>query len=203
MRHCLGLATACLLASLGAAGPAEAQRAKAVAGERHPLRLETADGTIVDPFDVPASTRAVVFLFTSVECPISNRYAPEVARLHDELAGRGVSFWLVYPNPAESPAQVREHLAAYRYPVHALRDPRHELVKLAGATITPEAAVYDAQRRLAYRGRIDDRYVAIGVERPAATRRDLYEALKATLEGRPVAQPRLQAVGCYIADFVP
>jgi hypothetical protein len=75
------------------------------------------------------------------------------------------------------------------------------LVKHAGISITPEAAVYAPDGRLWYRGRIDDRYVSLGVERPAATRRDLFEALTETLAGTPVRQPRTQAVGCYVADF--
>jgi hypothetical protein len=165
------------------------------------LRLETSDGQVVDPFAFQGQSRAVAFVFTSVECPISNRYAPEIKRLHDRFAAAGVDFWLVYPNAAEAPAKIRQHMKEYGYPMRALRDPRHALVKLAGATITPEAAVYDRERRLAYRGRIDDRYVSIGVERPAATRHDLENAIGATLAGTPVKESRLQAVGCYIADF--
>jgi peroxiredoxin len=165
------------------------------------LHLETSDGQVVDPFAAGPSARAVVFVFTSVECPISNRYAPEIRRLHDRFTGEGASFWLVYPNAAETPDRIRQHMKEYGYPMRALRDPKHRLVKLAGATITPEAAVYGPQRRLAYRGRIDDRYVAIGLERPAATRHDLQDAVAATLAGQPVKESRLQAVGCYIADF--
>jgi hypothetical protein len=87
--------------------------------------------------------------------------------------------------------------------VHVLRDPRHALVKLATVTVTPEAAVYDRQRVLVYRGRIDDRYVSLGVERPAATQHDLQDALSATLGGQRVRQPTAPAVGCFISDFVP
>ena len=112
-----------------------------------------------------------------------------------------MSFRLVYPNPAESAAAIRDHLKAYGYPVEGLRDPRHLLVKQAEISITPEAAVYARDGRLMYRGRIDDRYVSLGVERPAPTRRDLFEALTDTLAGQPVREPRTQAVGCYVSDF--
>ena len=70
---------------------------------------------------------------------VTKKMAPVVKRLYDGFSSQGVAFWLVYPNPADSPAAIREHLKAFSYPVHALRDPRHELVKLAGATVTPEA----------------------------------------------------------------
>ncbi len=193
MRPRLPFAALALILAIAAAVPHQ------LIAQRPTLRLETADGHLVDPFETPA--RAVVFVFTSVECPISNRYAPEIKRVHDRFAADGAGFWLVYPNAAEAPATIRQHMKEYGYPMRALRDPKHALVKLAGATITPEAAVYDARRRLSYRGRIDDRYVAIGLERPAATRHDLQDALIATLAGTPVKESRLQAVGCYIADF--
>ena len=165
------------------------------------IRLPDLDDRAVDPFKAPAGTKALAFIFVSVECPISNRYAPDVRRLHEKFAAQGVEFSLVYPNPMEPVAAIRRHLKDYSYPMRALRDPRQELAKIAGATITPEAAVFDARGRVLYRGRIDDRYVSLGVERPVATRRDLDEALTDIVAGRTPREATTQAVGCYIADF--
>jgi hypothetical protein len=166
------------------------------------VRVRDLDDNLVDPFASPQGTRASVFVFVSVDCPISNRYAPEVRRLHEKFAAQGVSFTLVYPNPVEAVAAIRRHLKDYSYPMGALRDPKHALVKAAGATITPEAAVFGPDGRLLYHGRIDDRYVSLGVERPVATRHDLDEVLSDVLAGRAPRQTTAQAVGCYIADFV-
>jgi hypothetical protein len=165
------------------------------------LRLPDLDNQLVDPFQTAADTKAIVFLFISVDCPVSNRYAPEIRRLSEKFGARGVVFRLVYPNPAESPEAIRGHLKDYRYPASAMRDPRQQLAKFAKATITPEAALFDKQGRRLYLGRIDDRYVNLGLERPAPTRHDLEEALDATLAGTPVQEPIAPAVGCYIADF--
>jgi hypothetical protein len=164
------------------------------------LRLPDLDNRLVDPFAAPPGT-AIAFLFVSVECPISNRYAPEIRRLHDAFTPRGVSFRIVYPNPAESPGTIRRHMKEYDLPGMALRDPRQELAKFAGATITPEAAVYGKDGKRLYLGRIDDRYVSLGVQRPAATRHDLDAALADTVAGRRVRQAAAPAVGCFIADF--
>jgi hypothetical protein len=172
-------------------------------GSAAQLRLPDLDNRPIDPFQVPPGTTAIAFLFVSVECPISNRYAPEVKRVYDEFTSRGVRFWLVYPNPADSPATIRQHIESYGYPAPAVRDPGHALVKLARATVTPEAAVFDARGRLVYHGRIDDRYVELGVERPSPTTRDLADALRATLAGKPFTPSSRRAVGCFIADFVP
>lgn len=166
------------------------------------LRLQSLSGETVDPFAAPSSTKAIAFVFVSVDCPISNRYAPALERLRDRFASQGVSLRLVYPNAAERVEAIRQHLSAYGHRAPALRDPGHELVKLARATVTPEAVVYDRSRRLVYRGRIDDRYVSVGVERPQPTRHDLADALAAFLEGQPVQQAAAPAVGCFIADLV-
>lgn len=175
----------------------------AAAADAPRVVLKDPDGRVVDPFLAAENSAAIVFLFASIDCPVSNRYAPEVQRLHTAFTQKNVAFWMVYPNPNESPEAVREHLKAFSYPVHALLDPRHDLVKLAKATITPEAAVYGKARTLEYHGRIDNRFVSLGVERPAATTRDLFDALTSVVGGGAPKVATAPAVGCFIADFVP
>ena len=142
-----------------------------------------------------------VLVFISTDCPISNRYAPEITRLHAEFATKGVRFRLVYPNPLDDEAAIDKHIAAYGYPHVAVRDRAHELVKKTGATITPEAVVLDGREQVVYRGRIDDRFVELGRERTSPTTRDLRNAITAALAGRRVSPSRTQAVGCFIADM--
>jgi hypothetical protein len=74
-------------------------------------------------------------------------------------------------------------------------------VAATGVTTTPEVAVVTADGRIAYRGRIDDRYPRIGVDRQAPTRRDLRAALAAVLADQPVPTPRTTAVGCAIPEL--
>ena len=167
------------------------------------VRLPDLDNTLVDPFQRGAGVSGTVFLFASVDCPISNRYAPEIKRLHEAFTGKGVRFWMVYPNPRETASAIGTHLKDFGYPIPALRDPAHELARLTKATVTPEAAVYDRRGALVYHGRIDDRYVSLGVERAAPTRHDLQDALTAVVAGKAVPAATQPAVGCFIADFVP
>jgi AhpC/TSA family len=169
---------------------------------RPAVTLLDLDNRPIDPFRAAEDSRAIVFLFTSIDCPVSNRYAPAVSRLHDAFVPQGVSFWLVYPNPAETPRNIREHVRAFNYPAHVLRDPRHDLVRLAHVSVTPEAAVYNQIGALVYHGRIDNRYVSLGVERPAATEHDLEDVLRAVAAGKPSPKSTAPAVGCFIADFV-
>lgn len=164
-----------------------------------PLLLPDLDGRRVDPLSGDA--KATVFLFVRSDCPISNRYAPEVGRLHERFSRRDVEFWLVYPDPDETTEAIRRHMEEYGYRFGALRDPGHELVRRTGAKVTPEAVVFDGSGALVYRGRIDDRYVAFGKARAAATSHDLEDALQAVLDGGTVRNPTTKAVGCFIADL--
>jgi hypothetical protein len=164
------------------------------------MKVMNLDGKSVNPFGSPLG-KAVVFIFTSVDCPVSNSYMPEYRRLADEFTPKGVVFRLVFPNRDESAGDIRKHLEAYRCTIPALRDPSHELVKVAEAHFTPEAAVFAAGRGLVYRGRIDDRHVDLGRTRPTATRHDLREAIEAVLHGKLPEVRATQAVGCYIAGL--
>jgi hypothetical protein len=166
------------------------------AAAQGPLDLS---GKPADPFH--SNSRARVFLFVRTDCPITNRYAPELRRIADEFAGRGVAFWFVYPDASETAATITKHMAEYRFPGQALRDPHHELVRRARVTIAPEAAVFDGAGRLVYHGRIDNRYVNIGMTRAAATKHDLEDAIAAVLAGRPLRQAETRAVGCWLADL--
>lgn len=151
-----------------------------------------------DPFASHARVR--VLLFVRTDCPITNRYAPELARIADEFKGRSVEFWLVYPDASETDRKIQEHIADYHFPGSPLHDPAHALVKRAHATVAPEAAVFDSAGDLKYHGRIDDRYIDIGKTRPAAQSHDLEDAIAAVLTGKSIAQPVTRAVGCSLAD---
>jgi hypothetical protein len=155
-------------------------------------------GHPVDPLN-QGTNKATVLIFVSCDCPISNRYAPEIRRLHAKFAPKGIKFWLVYPNGDETSNAIRQHTNDYQIPCPVLRDPQHAVVKQSKATITPEAVVYIASGKAVYRGRIDNRYVVLGKERPHATQHDLDATLQAILDGKPVPASH-PAVGCYIAD---
>ena len=168
-----------------------------------PLAFGTGAGTGTGTAVAGASTETVcVLIFVSNDCPIANRYAPEIRRIAARYAKLGVRFWMVHPLADETAASVREHAKAYDLPGTVVRDPRRELARALGITVTPEAAVVDRKGALRYRGRIDDRFPALGQKRSQATRHDLCEALDAVLAGKPVPVSRTPAVGCVLAGGV-
>ena len=152
----------------------------------------------INPLE-PTRHKAIVLFFLRTDCPISNRYAPELLRLQRQF--KGIRFWLIYPN--DEAAAIEQHVKEYGYDrAAALRDSQHTLVKLAGAQVTPEAAVFvfeNAKPRLIYRGRIDDRVIAFGQQRPKPTQRELVTTLNAVLRGAKLSFKEQPAVGCDIS----
>jgi hypothetical protein len=161
------------------------------------------DGREVTSLAAPG-TRYVAAIFVATDCPISNRYLPLLARLSHQFAPRGVRLWLVYPNPEDTLAAVRTHQSQYpdaaSLPQLIAPDPR--FLAHAHVHVTPEAAVFHSDavmtEAVLWHGRIDDRYLTFGTQRPAATRHDLADALNAALAGRQPAPPAAPPVGCAI-----
>ena len=146
----------------------------------------------------PAAHQFDLLFFVATDCPISNRYAPEIARICRDYSSRGVRCFMVYPDAAVDAAAVAKHRADFGLgSTPAIIDRRHELVDAVGSRVTPEAALYSSGGRV-YRGRIDDLYIDVSRARLQATRHDLRLALDATLAGRPVPQPDTEAIGCFI-----
>ena len=168
------------------------------------LRLQSVAGEPIAPLETIGRAEGPkfgAFIFTHTDCPVANRYAPELGRIDTEYTPQGVAFHLVYVDPELTAAQILEHREAYGYSMAAVRDDYHDLAKLAGALVTPEIAIFGPDRKLLYCGRIDDRYDDFGKARAEASRRDARLALDAALAGRPIESIRTKAVGCYIADI--
>lgn len=151
----------------------------------------------------PGGGRVVVLYFVATDCPVSNRMFPEMRRLRQEFQGRGVRFWYVYPNTSENDLDIAQHQQAFDDRGTAVTDPAGSLVRLAGAVATPEMAVLVPEGknwRPVYAGRIDDRYVRLGLERPAATEHFGEDAIRAVLAGRAPAPATGHPVGCAIMN---
>ena len=173
-------------------------------GQRLSLQLapETAFRDVNGKMQQPLSGNppATVIIFITNDCPIANAYAPEINSMVAEYKPRGVAFWLAHVDGDLSLEDARKHARDFGYRCPVIMDTHHMLSQAIGATVTPEAAVIDTQRRLVYRGRIDDRYIDFGKKRFAPTQRDLRAALDAVLEGLDVPCPRTRAIGCFIPD---
>jgi hypothetical protein len=156
------------------------------------------DGVMREPLKVGTSRVEALFFVTN-DCPVSNYYAHEIRRICEDYAKRGVGCALVYTDPAMTDDQAREHAREYGHGSYPkIVDRAHALVKATGAAINPTAVLIRPDESIAYRGRIDNFYAAIGKTRRVVTEHDLRDALDAVIAGKPVAKPETPSVGCYI-----
>jgi hypothetical protein len=141
-----------------------------------------------------------VLLFVTSDCPMSNGYAPEIRRICDRYRAGGVACTLVYEDARIDSAAVRGHKAEYGLDtIPSVVDSDRQVARTAGATVTPQVVVVDRDGTIRYRGRIDNRYAALGQPRQQITRHDLRDALDAVLAGKPVVTTETEALGCFIA----
>ena len=111
------------------------------------LMIRDVNGVEQQPLH-PRANKASALFFVTHECPISNAYAHEIARICADYKAKGIGCALVYVDSALSDDQARKHAQEYghgEYP--KIVDRRHELVKATGVTITPEAAVSTGQAK--------------------------------------------------------
>ena len=166
------------------------------------LAMRDVNGIDRQPLRVDAGKASALF-FISAECPISNAFAREIARICADYKSKGIGCDLVYVDPSISDDQARRHSQEYGHGDYPkIVDRQHELVKATGVTVTPEAAVVDWKGKVVYRGRIDDSFAALGQPRRSVKNADLRNALDAVVAGKPVERPETKALGCFISDFV-
>ena len=142
--------------------------------------------------------RAVALFFIAAECPISNRYAPEINRIVADYATRGVAFYGVHSDQDVGAEASRRHARDYGFDFPVLLDPAQTLANQTGVTLTPTAVILSPAGELLYRGRIDNRYLDFGKYRSAGVKPDLRLALDAVIAGKPVAEKYTKSIGCAL-----
>lgn len=166
---------------------------------------KTLEGARVELFADPTKD-VVVILFVAVECPISNRFAPVVNRIHEDFEANDFAMWTVYTDDLFTTDQIEKHRTDYQYKIPVLIDFDRKLAKYCGASVTPEAVVYvresSEQYRMVYRGRVNNQYVDFGKWRQKSTKQDLLEVLTEVRENGidGIEFQETRAIGCYIGD---
>lgn len=149
----------------------------------------------------PEKGRLSALIFVTNDCPVSNYYSHEIRRICEEYGPRGLQCTLVYTDPTMKDEAAAHHAGEYGHGDYPkVVDRARTLVEATGATITPEVVLIRPDESIAYRGRIDNRYVDLTKPRAQVTEHDWRDALDSVLAGKPVARPEVPAVGCYIPD---
>ncbi|HEU5003433.1 MAG TPA: redoxin domain-containing protein [Actinomycetota bacterium] len=145
-----------------------------------------------------AEADLLALVFTGNGCPTAKAIEPRLMALQAAYRDRGLQVVAInannpYLSPPDTYQQVVRRAAETGLPYPYLKDETGATARAYGAPVTPYVLLFDRQRRLRYRGRIDDARMPERV-----TRRDLEEAVKDLLAGREVQVPETQPFGCAI-----
>lgn len=146
-----------------------------------------------------ADAEALVVVFTCNHCPYARHAEDALIQAAQDYKPRGVQFVAISSNdpgrfPEDAPEKMAERAEAKRYPFPYLYDETQGVAKAYGAVCTPDVFVYDQNRRLAYRGRIDETRPNQG----KATGADLRQALDELLRDGEVHLEQVPSMGCNI-----
>lgn len=178
-------ATASTMPELGAAAP--------------DFRLPDTNGKTVSLADFK-STPALLVMFICNHCPFVKHIRSELTRLGRDYQARGVGIVAINSNdvvkyPDDGPPKMAEEAKTAGYSFPYLFDETQEVAKVYGAACTPDFFLYDGQRRLVYRGQLDDSRPNNDVP---VTGKDLRAAIDAVLAKRPAPGDQKPSIGCNI-----
>lgn len=169
-------------------------------GTRAPdFRLPDAEGNTVALHDFQDAP-ALLVIFMCNHCPYVKHVRQGLARLAREYRARGVAVLGISANdvetyPDDNLQMMAEEVKRAGYTFPYLYDESQEVAKAYRAACTPDFFLFDKDRRLVYRGQMDD-------SRPGSpipvTGADLRGALDAVLEGQSVRAEQKPSMGCNI-----
>jgi len=160
---------------------------------------DTTSGRLVARDDFTAQPVLLV-MFICNHCPFVKHVASELARIGRDYRDRGAAIVAISSNdaaqyPEDGPEVMARFAASQGFTFPYLYDETQDVAAAYQAACTPDLFLFDADRRLAYRGQLDG-------SRPSndapVDGRDLRAALEATLAGRPVPEPQVPSQGCNI-----
>ncbi len=161
------------------------------------FRLPDALGGDIDSKKI--RSKVIVVVFTCNHCPYAQAYEDRLIELSREFAEHDVSFVLINSNDAEkypddSFEAMKERARAKEYPFPYCHDESQEVAKAYGALCTPHCFVFDHDRKLRYKGGIDDNWK----ESDKVVKRNLHDAIDALTQDDDPPVMEANAIGCSI-----
>ena len=143
---------------------------------------------------------AYLVMFICNHCPFVKHVREELARIGRDYAARGVAIYAINSNnienrPDDDPRHMKIEAETWGYSFPYLFDESQDVAKAYRAACTPDFFLFDAGKRLVYRGQLDD-------SRPSndlpVDGHDLRAALDAVLDSRPPIADQKPSIGCNI-----
>ncbi len=143
--------------------------------------------------------KVLIIIFSCNHCPYVQAYEERIKEIQKDYEKKGVVVVAINSNDdtryeADSFEGMVESAKIKSFNFTYLRDETQSVAKAFGATHTPEAFIFNVERKLVYHGKIDDNWK----EEAKVKNRYLREALDELLEGKEVSVPETFSIGCTI-----
>ena len=147
-----------------------------------------------------AGKKGLLVMFICRHCPYVQHVKKELARLGKDYFRQDVGIVAISSNdaqhyPDDAPGKLKEMAQEEGFTFPLCYDESQEVAKAYQAACTPDFFLFDRNRKLVYRGQLDDSRP--GNNKPL-TGRDLRAALDALLAGSPVGSDQKASIGCNI-----
>ena len=164
----------------------------------HDFSLEGIDSKIYS-LKSYSEKEIIVIIFMCNHCPYVKAVLKRIIELQNEFIDRGVQFIGINPNdatryPDDSLENMKIIAKENDFSFPYLIDPSQEVAKSYDAVCTPDLYVYGKNRKLVYRGRIDDNWE----DSEKVTQQDLKLALENILSGEAITSKQIPSMGCSI-----
>jgi peroxiredoxin len=146
-----------------------------------------------------AGKKPVLVAFICNHCPYVVHIADAFAAFAREYQDKGLAIVAISSNdvrshPQDAPDKMAEFAKAHGFTFPYLYDEPQDAARAYGAACTPDFFLFDADRKLVYRGQFDDTRPGRGTPTGA----DLRAAADAVLTGRKPSTEQKPSVGCSI-----
>jgi peroxiredoxin len=147
-----------------------------------------------------AGEKGTVIVFICNHCPYVKAVIDRLVADARVLMAEGIGFAAICANdatdyPEDSFANMKRFAQAHKLPFPYLHDETQTVARAYGAVCTPDYFGYDKDRRLKYRGRLDEGRTA---PPPAGARRELVEAMRSIAATGVAPGDQTPSIGCSI-----
>lgn len=173
------------------------------AGGFDPIGQRVEDFTLDNCYGKPvtlsevAKGKVTALVFLGTECPLARLYGPRLSELQSQFESKGVVFIGINSNKQDSMTELAAYANRYGINFPLLKDVGNVVADQVHAVRTPEVFLLDRDGVIQYHGRIDDQY-GVGYSRDKTIDTSLANAIGELVDGKSVAEPRTDVVGCFI-----
>lgn len=146
------------------------------------------------------SKKALLVAFICSHCPYVQHIKEELAKLGRDYASKDLGFVAISSNdakgyPDDAPASLKAFSEEQKFNFAFCYDESQSVAKAYSAACTPDFFLFDAARKLVYRGQLDDSRPGNG---KPVTGKDLRAAIESVLNGKSQAKEQRPSIGCNI-----